>query len=164
MIHGGVPSGIGNMTSLSYFDLSHNKLDGVLSEEHLASLVNLERLDLSQNSLKLKLGKDWVPPFRLTLGYFGSCDMGPWFPRWLRWQTSLAYLNISDESINDVLPQWFWVVSSNAHFLDLSRNGLSGNLPARLELPFIEEMDLSGIVRTTASKSHSSQSNGTPSF
>jgi Leucine-rich repeat (LRR) protein len=70
--------------------------------------------------------------------------MGPWFPRWLRWQTSLEYLNISDASINDVLPHWFWAVSSNASYLDLSRNGLNGNLPAGLELPFILEVDLSG--------------------
>jgi Leucine-rich repeat (LRR) protein len=106
MLVGSVPSGIGNMRSLSYLDLSHNMLDGdipsgigalsnltylilrfnnfssVLSKQHFASLVNLENLDIEKTSLKLDFGEDWVPPFRLTYGHFGSCDMGPAFPSW----------------------------------------------------------------------------------
>ena len=69
--------------------------------------------------------------------------MGPRFPAWLRWQTGIRNLDISNTRINDVLPHWFWVLVSNASSLDLSRNELSGGLPANLELPFIEEMDLS---------------------
>ncbi|XP_022682105.1 probable leucine-rich repeat receptor-like protein kinase At5g63930 [Setaria italica] len=70
--------------------------------------------------------------------------MGPQFPAWLRYQTGISNLNISNTRINDVLPQWFWVVFSNASILNLSKNQLSGALPATLELPLIREMDLSG--------------------
>ncbi|TVT97106.1 hypothetical protein EJB05_57663, partial [Eragrostis curvula] len=133
MLVGSVPLGIGNLTSLIYLDLSQNKL-----------VNNLQYLNLSQNSLKLYLDEDWIPPFRLKEGYFGSCDMGPRFPAWLRWQTGINILDISNANINDVLPHWFWAVSSNTSSLYLSRNQLSGDLPTSLQLPFILEMDLSG--------------------
>jgi len=144
MLAGEVPRGLGALSNLTYFSLGLNNFSGVLSKDHFAGLVNLEYLDLSLNSLlKLDFSEDWVPPFRLTEGHFGSCDMGPRFPAWMRWQTGIRNLDISNTRINDVLPHWFWVVVSNASSLDLSRNQLSGGLPAKLELPFIIEMDLS---------------------
>ncbi|PAN29860.1 hypothetical protein PAHAL_5G255000 [Panicum hallii] len=143
MLTGDVPRGLGALSNLTYFSLGLNNFSGVLSKDLFAGLVNLEYLKLSHNSLKLDFGEGWVPPFRLTEGHFGSCDMGPRFPAWLRCQTGIRNLDISSTRINDVLPHWFWVVVSNAFSLDLSRNQLSGDLPANLELPFIREMDLS---------------------
>ncbi|WVZ69828.1 LOW QUALITY PROTEIN: hypothetical protein U9M48_018555 [Paspalum notatum var. saurae] len=143
VLAGDVPVGIGALSNLTYLILGSNNFNGVLSEEHFTNLVNLEHLDISQNSLKLDFGEDWVPPFRLTEGYFGSCDMGPMFLVWLRWQTGINVFNISNTRINDVLPDWVWAVFPNVSMLDLSRNQLTGVLPATLELPFIETMDLS---------------------
>ncbi|OQU87126.1 probable leucine-rich repeat receptor-like protein kinase At5g63930 [Sorghum bicolor] len=143
MLIGEVPNGIGSLSNLSYLSLGLNNFSGVLSEYYFVGLAKLEYLNLSQNSLKLDFAEDWVPPFRLTEGHFGSCDMGPQFPAWLRWQTGIRALDISNARINDVLPLWFWVVFSNASSLYLSRNQLSGGLPAKLELPFLEEMDIS---------------------
>ncbi|KAF8670871.1 hypothetical protein HU200_050136 [Digitaria exilis] len=143
MLIGDVPSGIGALSGLTYLSLGLNNFSGVLSKEHFSSLVNLEYLNLSQNSLKLDVSKDWVPPFKLKEGHFGSCVLRPQFPTWLRWQAGIDNLDISNTRINDVLPHWFWVVVSNASTLDLSRNQLSGGLPEKLELPFIRAMDLS---------------------
>jgi Leucine-rich repeat (LRR) protein len=143
MLTGDVPDGIGSLTNLTYLSLGLNNFSGVLSEDHFVSLSKLNYLDLSQNFLKLDFAEEWVPPFRLTEGHFGSCDMGPQFPVWLRWETGIRRLDISNTRINDVLPHWFWVVSVNLSSLDLSINQLSGVLPLKLELPFIEEMDLS---------------------
>ncbi|TVU34448.1 hypothetical protein EJB05_16280, partial [Eragrostis curvula] len=139
-----VPDGIGKLGNLTYLSLGVNNFSGVLSKEHFSSLHNLEYLNLSQNSLKLYLEEDWIPPFRLTEEYFGSCDMGPRFPAWLRWQTGIDVLDISNANINDVLPYWFWVVSSKTSSLYLSRNQLSGDLPTKLQLRLISEMDISG--------------------
>ncbi|WVZ69841.1 hypothetical protein U9M48_018567 [Paspalum notatum var. saurae] len=144
MLEGDVPVGIGALSNLTCLSLASNNFNGVLSEEHFTSLVNLESLEISPNSLKLDFGEDWVPPFRLIEGYFGSCDMGPRFPTWLRWQIGIQYLDISNASIIDILPHWFWTAFPNASWLDLSRNQLSGGLPTKLELPLlIQNMDLS---------------------
>ncbi|TKW15224.1 hypothetical protein SEVIR_5G222700v4 [Setaria viridis] len=167
MLNGSIPSGIGNMRSLTHLDLSKNmlmgdvadgigllsnltflrfdsnNLSGVLSEVHFMTLVKLDFLNLSKNSLKLDFAKDWVPPFRLKEGHFGSCDMGPSFPAWLKWQAGIQELHSPNTRINDVFPHWFWAVLSSASNLDLSRNQLIGALPANLELPFIAVMDLS---------------------
>ncbi|CAL4948893.1 unnamed protein product [Urochloa decumbens] len=144
MLSGEVPDDIGSLSNLTDLSLGSNNFSGILSKENFASLVNLEHLYLSPNSLKLDFGEDWVPPFRLTEGYFRSCDMGPQFPTWLRWQTGIQELDISNTSINDVLPHWFWVAFPNASRLDLSGNKLSGALPPKLELPLLQIMDLSG--------------------
>ncbi|CAL4975404.1 unnamed protein product [Urochloa decumbens] len=144
MLVGDVPVGIGALGNLNLLSLGSNYFSGMLSEEHFASLEKLEHLDLSPNSLKLVVDEYWVPPFRLTEGYFGSCDMGPQFPAWLRWQTGIQELDISNTSINDLLPHWFWVAFPNASRFDLSGNKLSGALPPKLELPLLQTMDLSG--------------------
>ncbi|KAL6882050.1 hypothetical protein ACP4OV_011522 [Aristida adscensionis] len=168
MLIGGLPLGIGKMFSLNHLDLSQNMMDGrwpvgigelrnlsvlrvsfnnfsgTLSEEHFSSLMNIQYLDISHNSLKLDLPEEWVPPFRLTYANFRSCDMGPRFPGWLKWQVDVTNLDTSNTGIDDVLPHWFWATFSNVGSLDLSRNQLSGSLPANLELSFLFEMDLSG--------------------
>lgn len=144
MLVGDVPGGIGALSNLTCLSLGMNNFRGVLSKEHFASLEKLQYLYLSANSLKLVFDEYWVSPFRLTEGYFGLCDMGPQFPTWLRWQTGIQELNISNTRINDVLPYWFWVAFPNASRLDLSGNKLSGSLPPKLELPLLQIMYLSG--------------------
>ncbi|KAM3278914.1 hypothetical protein ACQJBY_046296 [Aegilops geniculata] len=143
MLVGAVPAGIGALGNLACLDFGLSKLSGVLSTEHFANLVSLEYLDLSHNSLKLDLNGNWVPPFRLDTGYFRSCNLGPQFPTWLRWQAGITQLDISNASISDVLPDWFWTVASHASVLYLSRNQLSGAFPAQLDLLSIQLMDLS---------------------
>ncbi|KAL6614973.1 hypothetical protein ACP70R_037243 [Stipagrostis hirtigluma subsp. patula] len=143
MMHGHLPVEIGGLSNLTSLNVGFNNFSGMLSEGHFASLVNLEYLDLSENSFKLDLAEDWVPPFRLTEGHFGSCDMGDRFPTWLKWQIGLTKLDISNTGIDDVLPHWFWTTFNNTVSLDLSRNQLRGTLPATLELPSITDMDLS---------------------
>uniref|UniRef100_A0A0D3EQX7 non-specific serine/threonine protein kinase n=1 Tax=Oryza barthii TaxID=65489 RepID=A0A0D3EQX7_9ORYZ len=146
---GNIPVGIGalgNLTELSFFQ---NRLTGVLSEHHFANLKRLEFLDLSGNSLKLDFMEGWIPPFRLTTGYFTSCDLGPQFPTWIRWVTDKANqptLDISNTGINDGLPSWFWTFLSNVYRLDLSMNQLRGSLPeklpANLTIPILKVLRL----------------------
>ncbi|KAG0538138.1 hypothetical protein BDA96_03G209500 [Sorghum bicolor] len=133
MLVGSIPLEIGMLSKLRTLDLDGNHLTGSISEEHLASLVNLEELDLSYNSVQMVINLSWIPPFKLRMAYFPHCQMGPYFPLWLQGQRDLIYLDISDTGIVDYLPDWFWSVFSNTTYLNISCNQISGKLPRTLE-------------------------------
>uniref|UniRef100_A0ACD5XVS3 Uncharacterized protein n=1 Tax=Avena sativa TaxID=4498 RepID=A0ACD5XVS3_AVESA len=129
-ITGTIPLGIGSLRNLAELDFGFNKLSGVLTKEHFSGLLNLGLLDLSYNSLKLVIEPNWVPPFRLFRLVLDSCRLGPHFPKWLKWQTDINYLDLGNANLDDVIPDWFWVTFSRASDLILSGNKLRGSLLA----------------------------------
>ncbi|XP_044979322.1 receptor-like protein EIX2 [Hordeum vulgare subsp. vulgare] len=133
MITGNVPMGVGALGNLTVLSLSGNKLDGVLRKEHFSGLLKLEDLQLGGNSLKMDIEPNWVPPFRLKSLDLQSCTVGPRFPDWLRSQTDIVDLVLTNTSLDDVIPDWFWVTFSRAWNLDASGNKLRGSLPANLQ-------------------------------
>ncbi|XP_072952094.1 receptor-like protein EIX2 [Typha angustifolia] len=133
-LSGHIPSGIGKLTNLSSLDLSSNHLVGIISGDHFASLTRLEYLYLSDNSnLTMVVDPNWIPPFKLKYVDLSSCNLGPHFPTWIRSQTDIIYLTMSNSGIADRLPDWFWNVISLVKYLDLSLNQISGVLPSTLE-------------------------------
>ncbi|KAM0891718.1 hypothetical protein ACQ4PT_026202 [Festuca glaucescens] len=130
---GSIRREIGGLIKLDKLYLDGNQFNGSISEEHLGSLVNLEELDLSYNSLNMVISSNWTPPFKLQLAYFPSSKLGPRFPLWLKGQRDITYLDISDAGIVDHLPDWFWAVFSNVQYLNISCNQISGRLPSTLE-------------------------------
>ncbi|CAD6341852.1 unnamed protein product [Miscanthus lutarioriparius] len=140
---GPVPLWVGQLTYLTDLDLSSNNLDGDLHEWHLSGLVNLERLSLSDNSIAIRVNSTWVPPFNLTELELSSCVLGPKFPTWLRWQTNMYNLDISNTSISDMVPDWFWTMASSVQRLNIRSNQISGSLSPKLELMRASAMDLS---------------------
>uniref|UniRef100_A0ACD5WXG9 Uncharacterized protein n=1 Tax=Avena sativa TaxID=4498 RepID=A0ACD5WXG9_AVESA len=130
---GSIPREVGVLNKLSKLYLDGNQFNGSISEEHLGSLVNLEELDLSYNSLHMVISSNWTPPFKLQLAYFPSSKLGPQFPLWLKGQSDVIYLDISDAGIVGHLPDWFWAVFSNVQYLNISCNQISGRLPSTLE-------------------------------
>nr|TKW01226.1 hypothetical protein SEVIR_8G166500v2 [Setaria viridis] len=139
---GHVPVEIAMLTNLTNFDLSHNDLDGVIREEHFDSLKKLEYIDLSSNSLRIKISSKWKPPFRLWYADFSTCQMGPTFPAWLQWMVDIKELHISSTGISDRIPHWFSSAFSKAIFLNVSKNNLGGGLPANLEFMSVVNLDL----------------------
>ncbi|PIA44533.1 hypothetical protein AQUCO_01700257v1, partial [Aquilegia coerulea] len=139
--NGTIPTSLGQLSHLTYLRLHANNFHGVVSEFHVARLSKLKELDLSDNSLSIKIRSSWVPPFHLELLYLDSCDIGPQFPNWLQKQTGLYRLYMSNSNISDSIPNWF----ENLTFLkrlDLSGNQMYGKVPNFIS-PNIVELYLS---------------------
>jgi len=118
-------------------------------EEHFEGLISLKKLDLSSNkNLKVTVNRDWFPPFRLEYGNFANCQMGPLFPAWLQQQFQISHLDMSSTYLKDKIPEWFWLTFSQAIYIDISDNKLSGSLPAHLDGMAILELNLSSNLLT----------------
>ncbi|XP_039132486.1 receptor-like protein EIX2 isoform X2 [Dioscorea cayenensis subsp. rotundata] len=143
-LNGTIPENIGQLSKLSFLGLPSNSLTGVLTESHFANLVNLLYLDLSYNSLQLNVSENWKPPFDCNKIIMCSCKVGPVFPTWVKTQTKLWELCLSDAGISGNIPAWFWDLSSSSPYsLNLSNNNLEGRLPASLKNYFFDLVDLS---------------------
>uniref|UniRef100_A0A453MVU5 Uncharacterized protein n=1 Tax=Aegilops tauschii subsp. strangulata TaxID=200361 RepID=A0A453MVU5_AEGTS len=154
---GHVPVWIGELTQLTVLDLSSNNLDGVMHEGHLSRLAMLEELTLSDNSIAITVSPTWVPPFSLGIIELRSCQLGAKFPMWLKWQTHVMSLDISNTSkcprlifldlghnqFSGALPAWIGEKLSSLSFLRLRSNMFYGHIPDELtELVNLQYLDL----------------------
>ncbi|KAL6312579.1 hypothetical protein AAG906_005975 [Vitis piasezkii] len=133
-LKGTLPDSFGQLSELVYLDVSFNNLIGILSEENFSKLTKLKYLLLSSNSFTLNVSSHWVPPFQIHFLEMGSCHLGPSFPPWLKSQKEVEYLVLSNASISSSIPNWFWNISSNIGWVNLSLNHLQGQLPNPLNL------------------------------
>ncbi|KAL2967101.1 hypothetical protein AAZX31_16G156800 [Glycine max] len=133
---GMLPKSIRLLSELEDLNLDRNSLEGEVTESHLSNFSKLGSLRLSENSLSLKFVPSWVPPFQLEYLGIGSCKLGPTFPSWLKTQISLYKVDISDNGINDSVPDWFWNKLQNMGFLNMSHNYIISAIPnISLKLP-----------------------------
>ncbi|VAH99411.1 receptor-like protein EIX1 [Triticum dicoccoides] len=139
---GPIPKWIWSLTELLVLDLEVNQLNGVVTEDHLKSLRNLKILILGKTLLQIKVSPNWIPPFNLQVLLLEGLNLGPEFPSWIRSQADLQILMIANASITTV-PDWFWEAFSRAEVVDLSKNQITGTLPATMEFMAAEIMDLS---------------------
>ncbi|RDX71104.1 LRR receptor-like serine/threonine-protein kinase GSO1, partial [Mucuna pruriens] len=128
-ITGVLPKSIGLLSELEFLSLAGNSLEGDVTELHLTNFSKLKYLHLSENSLSLKFVSNWVPPFQLIILSLASCKLGPSFPSWLHTQSSLVSVDISDNGLNDSVPQWFWNKLQYMAVLNMSHNNLAGAIP-----------------------------------
>ncbi|KAM7503322.1 hypothetical protein LguiB_002226 [Lonicera macranthoides] len=128
-LSGNLHLSIGQLSMLEHLDVSSNFLEGIISEVHLLNLAKLKHLDLSFNNLAIRLSSGWVPPFQLDIIILNSCMLGPRFPRWIRTQTNFSYLDISCTGISDIIPVWFWDLSTRLKTLFASSNKIRGIIP-----------------------------------
>uniref|UniRef100_A0A453MVY7 Uncharacterized protein n=1 Tax=Aegilops tauschii subsp. strangulata TaxID=200361 RepID=A0A453MVY7_AEGTS len=154
---GHVPVWLGELTNLAMLDLSSNNLDGVMHEGHFSRLEKLYTLDLSDNSIAITVSPTWVPPFSLREIYLRSCQLGPKFPVWLRWQKQVRALDISNTTkcpqlifldlglnqFSGALPAWIGEKLLSLSFLRLRSNMFYGHIPVKLtKLVNLQYLDL----------------------
>ncbi|KAI5677862.1 hypothetical protein M9H77_08812 [Catharanthus roseus] len=124
-----IPQTIITLSKLEVLDLSSNQLNGLVSDMHFENLSKLKHLDLSFNSLVLKVRSNWNPKFQLDTLRLANCKMGPHFPTWLQSQRYLSEIDISRADITGTIPNWFWDMTPSLEFLNLSNNYIHGILP-----------------------------------
>ncbi|XP_074284255.1 receptor-like protein EIX2 [Silene latifolia] len=127
-LSGLIPDFIGHLTRIEHLDISSNSLHGTFFG--IGNLSKLSYLDLSLNYLNLNLDSslNWRPPFQLRFFNVRSCVINTVFPQFLRNQTQIEHLDLSDTGISGELPGWLWN-SSSLQGLHLSGNRLTGSLP-----------------------------------
>eukprot|EP00261_Vitis_vinifera_P028528 XP_010662782.1 PREDICTED: receptor-like protein 12 [Vitis vinifera] len=128
-LKGTLHESIGQLAQLQLLSIPSNSLRGTVSANHLFGLSNLSYLDLSFNSLTFNISLEQVPQFRASSILLASCKLGPRFPNWLQTQEVLSELDISASGISDVIPNWFWNLTSDLNWLNISNNHISGTLP-----------------------------------
>ncbi|KAK4584242.1 hypothetical protein RGQ29_022115 [Quercus rubra] len=140
-LNGSLEQSLVQLSQLVALNVAGNYLEGNITEAHLKNFSSLRVLDLSSNQLVLNVSSNWIPPFQLEIIGLGSCLLGPKFPQWLRSQNNYSSINISNARIADVVPDWFWNLSSRVKHMDLSFNELKGNVPdfsSQLQLSLLE--------------------------
>ncbi|XP_058075937.1 receptor-like protein EIX2 [Magnolia sinica] len=143
-LNGTIPTTIGQLSNLYSLDLSNNSLTGNVSESVFENLKKLTSLYLSSNSLVFVPHSDWAPPFQLFYIFLRSCHLGPRFPLWLRTQKYVEIFDLSNTTISDIIPTWFWDLTPQLLQLNLSNNQMFGQLPNPLKMqPQASYIDLS---------------------
>ncbi|KAL0912919.1 hypothetical protein M5K25_016340 [Dendrobium thyrsiflorum] len=140
---GSIPQRFGQLMNLNYLNLHTNLLQGSLLDANFVNLSQLKILDLSNNQLDFNMMSfNWVPPFQVFILDIHSCLIGPRFPSWLQTQKFLNYLDVSNGGISDIIPSWFWNITSQVVFLGMFYNSIRGELPMSLNIRFKSTIDL----------------------
>ncbi|GMI65334.1 hypothetical protein like AT2G34930 [Hibiscus trionum] len=127
--NGSFPEWLGQLRELEVLWIGENMLEGVVSEVHFSNITRLKLLQASGNpGLSLKVSPDWVPPFQLGAIALSTWNLGPRFPGWLRFQKDFMFLDISAAGIIDTIPDWFWNLSSQFFYMNLSHNQIRGKV------------------------------------
>lgn len=126
---GSLSKNIGSLSNLHVRDISGNLLEGTSLEVYFANLTSLSELDGFDNSLALRVSPNWIPPFHLDSILLRSWDLGPQFPRWVKSQKGFSLLDLSNTGILYSIPSWFWSVSFNFSYMNLSHIQIYGKIP-----------------------------------
>ncbi|XP_022719707.1 probable leucine-rich repeat receptor-like protein kinase At1g35710 [Durio zibethinus] len=127
-LNGTLPQSIGQLMSLEILRLEDNLFEGVVSEMHFSNLTRLKILQASKNMLTFKPNPNWIPPFDCEIIELGYWNLGAQFPPWLQFQKNLVAIDTSHAGISNVIPSWFWNLSTQFLEVDLSHNRLVGEI------------------------------------
>ncbi|KAK7339952.1 hypothetical protein VNO77_20642 [Canavalia gladiata] len=154
-LKGHIPMSFFHLRSLGYLHLSSNQFNGTLRLDMFRRLQNLRTLGLSHNNLSVQTtfsdDHDLSSFPNLTNLLLASCKLRE-FPAFLKNQSQLISLDLSNNQIQGTIPNWIWRynyliflnlsnnfltdlegpfknLSSNMFLVDLHSNKLEGSIP-----------------------------------
>ncbi|XP_062166766.1 receptor like protein 22-like [Alnus glutinosa] len=141
-MQGPIPRSVFELRGLKILTLSSNKFNDSLLLNMIQQLRNLSSLDLSYNMLSIednRINSSLSFP-QITTLKLASCMLKK-FPDFLRNQTKLTYLDLSDNQIDGDLPNWLWKLRE-LMCLNLSFNSLVTLEGPLSNLSFLNVLDL----------------------
>ncbi|CAN7058060.1 unnamed protein product [Brassica rapa subsp. trilocularis] len=130
-----------HLKSLTLLDISHLNTRSMLDLSLFSNFASLTLLHLSGNNLHISSTLHLPSPIG-SLG-LSSCNISE-FPKFLRTQTGLFFLNISANQFQGHIPEWLWRLPGLG-YLDISQNSFSGFEGASdvIQRSLIEMLDIS---------------------
>ncbi|KAK7389335.1 hypothetical protein VNO78_24242 [Psophocarpus tetragonolobus] len=127
-LQGPIPMSFLHLRNLQYLHLSSNQFNGTIRLDMFQKLQNLLILGLSYNNLSVDgtFNDDHgLPSFpSLKNLYLGSCKLRQ-IPAFLRSQSQLVGLDLSNNQIQGMIPNWIWRFDNMLN-MNLSNNFLTG--------------------------------------
>ncbi|XP_058776676.1 receptor-like protein 47 [Vicia villosa] len=126
---GSIPMSIFKLKRLILLQLTKNKFNGTIQLDVVGRLQNLTTLDLGHNNLfvdaNIKDGHDASSFFPSLINlWLPSCNLRA-FPNFLKYRSSMLYLDLSNNQISGKIPNWIWRFDSMI-VLNVSYNSLTG--------------------------------------
>ncbi|MED6218221.1 hypothetical protein PIB30_024860 [Stylosanthes scabra] len=156
-LEGPVPLSFFRLKGLRFLQLSENEFNGTIHLDVIHKLPSLHTLGLSNNNLSVYIapfnddhGLSSFPIMKYLL--LASCKLGE-FPGFLRNQSQLHGLDLSNNQIHGTIPSWIWRFESLV-YLNLSNNFLTSlegpleNLNSNLYILDLHSNQLHGSVPT----------------
>ncbi|KAK5838945.1 hypothetical protein PVK06_007693 [Gossypium arboreum] len=136
-LQGNLPDSLGKLKYLRCLRLAQNSFSGSLPWS-IGNLSSLTILDLSFNSMNGTVLQNIGQLTSLSEITVRNCQLGPGFPTWLRTQVEASQLTLSVAGISDMIPVWFWNLTSSLWWveLDLSDNQFRGKLPGSVSFGY----------------------------
>ncbi|KAF9598315.1 hypothetical protein IFM89_026604 [Coptis chinensis] len=125
MLEGSFPLSFFNLTSLKMLSLAWNNFSDTLRLDRLQNLRNLSNLDLSGSKLSIESSGTNSALFpQVGTLKLGSCNLKT-FPGFLRNQSTLSHLDLSNNQIGGKMPNWIGQIGKGSLLhLNLSFNFL----------------------------------------
>ncbi|KAG6662970.1 hypothetical protein CIPAW_03G279500 [Carya illinoinensis] len=137
LLNGEIPFPLMNLTKLTSLQLGNNNLQGRIPDS-IFNLKNLKHLDLGRisfsGSVEFGNANASLPKFQF-LG-LSSCNLNE-FPDFVKIQDRLVCLDLSNNNIHGMVPEWIWDTSKlSLELLCLSKNFITSLGPHPMPLPW----------------------------
>ncbi|OWM76542.1 receptor-like protein 20 [Punica granatum] len=125
-LHGTIPASLSELQSLTYLFLRSNNLSGTVQLDMFSEMEHLEQLILSFNNFSLAIGPNGSDSLKnVQILGLAQCNLSE-FPEFLEKLDNLFQLDLSYNNLSGQIPEWFLNTTlQTLAYLNLSRNSLT---------------------------------------